>query len=64
MNNEEEVGFAAIKLGSVWAAVGITSWSDAASAIAVLYTACLLVKLAWDTFIRACFVRRGWVKPK
>ena len=49
------------KVGSVWAAVGITSWADAASAIAFLYTAMLAGDWIWKKIGRPFFEARGWV---
>jgi hypothetical protein len=49
MTTDESVAYAPVKLASVWAAVGITSWSEAASAAAFVYTICLICHLAWKT---------------
>jgi len=42
MHDNNSIGEPVLKLVSVWAAVGITSWADAASALAAIYT-CLLI---------------------
>ena len=52
------------KVGTVWAAVGITSWADAASAIAFLYTMILMMEWIWKRAIRPFAERRGWLKRK
>lgn len=51
-----------IKLTTVWAAVGITSWADAASFAATCYTLMLIAEWCWKTFVRNAFIRRGWIK--
>lgn len=64
MENSNESAAVVFKLASVWAAVGITSWADAASALAFLYTLCLLGDFFWKRSIRAFFVRHGWIKDR
>lgn len=54
----------AAKLGTAWAAVGITSWADAASALAFCYTLVLLGEWLWKKAIRPFCENRGWVKRK
>lgn len=54
----------AAKLGTAWAAVGITSWADAASALAFLYTLILISEWLWKKVIRPFSEQRGWVKRK
>lgn len=53
---------AAAKIGTAWAAVGITSWADAASALAFLYTLLLLCEWFWKKLARPFAERRGWLK--
>lgn len=58
----------AFKLGTAWLAValskaGIESWSDAAAAVAFIYTLCLLAEWLWKRCVRPFAVRRGWAKP-
>lgn len=54
----------ALKLGTAWGAVGITSWADAASALAFLYTLVLLGEWLWKKAIRPFAERRGWIERK
>lgn len=54
----------AAKLSTAWAAVGITSWADAASALAFLYTLVLLGEWLWKKAIRPFCEEQGWVKRK
>jgi hypothetical protein len=46
-NGQTETAAALIKGGSAWTFVGITSWSDAASIAALLYTLMLISEWIW-----------------
>lgn len=57
------------KTGSLWALIGITSWSDAASfftavasILAALYSLALLSEWIWKRIIRPFCEWRGWMK--
>lgn len=52
------------KVVSVWTAVGITSWGDAASAMAFLYTALLALEWIWKKLARPFAEKRGWLTRK
>lgn len=54
----------AAKVSTAWAAVGITSWADAASALAFFYTLVLLIEWLWKKAVRPFCENRGWVKRK
>lgn len=58
------VDSAGVKIATVWGAVGISSWADAAGAVATLYSLCLLCEWVWKKFLRAAMERRGLVKPR
>lgn len=58
----EGLGVTAAKVGTAWAAVGITSWADAASALAFLYTLLLLCEWVWKKLVRPFAERRGWLR--
>jgi len=45
--DDNSVAAPVVKVVSVWAAVGITSWSEAAAAIAFFYTLLLIVEWFW-----------------
>lgn len=65
MNPEQKEGVvAAMKLTSVWAAVGITSWADFAAFLAALYSALLIIEWCWKKAIRPFCELRGWMAPK
>ena len=46
----EQIAAPALKIASAWAAVGITSWADAASFVAFCYTMILIAEWAWKKF--------------
>jgi hypothetical protein len=50
--SDSTVGDPIIKLATVWAAVGITSWADAASALAAIYTCILIGEWVYKKFIK------------
>lgn len=64
MNNESTVALPGVKIASAWAAVGITSWSDAAAALAAAYSAVLLLEWVWKKLGRPFAERRGWIRRK
>lgn len=59
-----EVVAPGLKIASAWAAVGITSWAEAASFVAFVYTVLLLADFFWKKIGRDFCVRRGWMKPQ
>lgn len=46
------------------ASIGITSWGDAAAAMAFAYSAVLFLEWWWRKAIRPCLERRGWIKRR
>lgn len=63
MENQESTPWFIAKIASVWAAVGITSWSEAASFVAFLYTLFLFGLKIWTVVIRPLLVNKGYLKP-
>jgi hypothetical protein len=65
MNEHQQETIAApmAKIITAWAAVGITSWADAASAAALFYTMLLISEWFWKKFWRPLLVRRGFLAP-
>lgn len=65
MTPEQKEGMvSAIKISSVWGAVGISSWAELASALAALYTVVLLCEWAWKRIGRPFAESRGWIKRR
>ena len=60
MNQNEPIQHQAAKVVTLWAGIGITSWADAASFAAFLYSLVLLGEWAWKRFLRDFGARRGW----
>lgn len=50
------------KIASAWAAVGLTSWADVASALAALYTVILIFEWVWKKFLRPGLETKGYIK--
>jgi hypothetical protein len=63
MQDRSEIAAAVAKVATVWAAVGITSWADAASFLAAIYTAMLICEWLWKRVFKPIAVREGWLKP-
>ena len=67
MNGEQttdqatSVGAPVAKVVSVWVAVKITSWADAASFVACMYTLILLGEWFWRRCGRPFLESRGWI---
>jgi hypothetical protein len=53
---------AGAKLGSVWAAVGVTSWADVAAVLAAVYSALLIAEFLWKKAIKPFLQWRGYIK--
>jgi len=53
---------AGTKLGTAWAAVGITSWADFAAVLAAIYSALLIGEFLWKKVLRPLAKWRGWIK--
>lgn len=60
--NDTTVSAPAVKIVSAWALVGITSWADAAAALAAVYTSILILEWIWKKFTRPFLERKGFVK--
>ena len=48
----------------MWAAIGITTWSEAAAFVGFLYSLVLLGEWCWKRFGRSMAERYGLVKPR
>ena len=64
MEQHSSVASPGVKILTAWAAVGITSWAEAASFLAALYTLLLILEWLWKRLVRGFCERRGWVVPK
>lgn len=54
-----------LKIVSAWlVAVGISSWSDVAAALAALYSLILIGEWCWKRFLRACAERHGLISRR
>lgn len=62
MTDQVSVGAPAVKIVSAWAAVGLTSWADIASALAAFYTLILIGEWCWKKWIRPGLEAKGYIK--
>lgn len=60
----ESVAAQGAKIVGVWAAIGITSWTDAASFLAFVLSALALGEYIWKKMGRPFLERMGYLKPK
>lgn len=52
------------KITSVWVAVGISSWNDAAAAAAAIYSVILICEWLWKKVLRPFGENHGWIERK
>lgn len=65
MNNPADTGGNTLGwIAGVWLAVGITSWSEAASFAAFCFTMYLLFRHVFRDIVRPSLESIGWLKPK
>ncbi|MDT9046445.1 hypothetical protein RSW49_22620 [Escherichia coli] len=63
-NQADTNGTVLAKIAGIWAMVGVTSWSEAASFAAFVLTMYMLARNIWKDFIRPFCERRGWLAVK
>jgi len=61
-DNTVSVAAPATKILTAWAAVGLTSWTEIAAALAALYTFLLILEWLWKKLARPFCERHGWVR--
>ena len=52
------------KVVSLWAVIGVTSWTEAAAFAGFVYSMILIGEWVWKKLIRPLAERRGWVKER
>ena len=62
--NDDGVANVGVRLGTVWGAVAITSWTDIASALAAIYTLLLMGEWLWKKAVRPLMEKHGLLKRK
>ena len=60
----DDINAPAAKVISLWAVIGITSWTEAAAFAGFIYSMLLIGEWVWKKIARPFAERRGWVKPK
>ena len=61
--NQDEIQNQVFKVGSAWALIGVSSWSDLAAFFGAMYTAVLLAEWCWKK-LKPVFVHRGWIADR
>ena len=61
MNHESNTTFFA-KLGSVWGAMFITSWSELAGFLGTIYTLWMIGQKAWRELVKPYLKRKGFIR--
>jgi hypothetical protein len=62
MNTTTEIQNQLFKVGSAWALIGITSWAEAAAALAAIYSLLLILEWLWKKIARPLLVHFGVVE--
>lgn len=57
-----EVANQGAKVGAVWLAIGIGSWTEAAAFLAFVLSALALTEYVWKKILRPICVSFGWLK--
>lgn len=60
----EDINAPAAKVISLWAVIGITTWTEAAAFAGFVYSLLLIGEWVWKKVGRPFAERRGWVKPR
>lgn len=60
----EDINMPVAKVISLWAFIGITSWTEAAAFAGFLYSGLLIGEWLWKKAVRPFAERRGWVKAR
>ncbi|MDM5178501.1 hypothetical protein PO883_14985 [Massilia sp. DJPM01] len=63
MTTGNEAAAQVAKIGTVWAAIGITSWAEAASFLAFLLSLAALCEWLWKK-LKPVAIRRGWIADR
>ncbi len=59
---ETEIQGKIFKVGTVWGAIGVTSWAEAASFMAFIYSMALFGEWLWKKLIKPMMIKRGYIK--
>lgn len=62
IENTQQVSSPLAKALTAWAAIGITSWAEAASFVAFVYSSVLLGEWLWKRLVKPIAQQRGWIK--
>ena len=61
--NPDEIQNQVFKVGSLWALIGVTSWTEAAAFLGFLYSAILILEWLWKK-IKPALIARGIIADR
>lgn len=61
MNSDTTISHPIAKAVSLWALVGISSWTEAAAFAGFVYSMLLITEWVWKKVLRGIARRRGWL---
>jgi hypothetical protein len=62
--DNNEISMPVTKVVSLWAVIGVTSWTDAAAFAGFAYSMILIGEWLWKKIFRRIAENRGWVKKR
>jgi hypothetical protein len=65
MNEQAQTGGGVLlRVVGIWAMIGVTTWSEAASFAAFCLTVYLILRHVWRDIVRPFLVFVGWARPR
>lgn len=61
-HEQKEIALNSVKLGGVWASVGVSTWSDAASMFAAILSVLFILEWIWKKVIRPLLEKYGLIE--
>lgn len=62
MAQDSTISHPVAKAVSLWALVGISSWTEAAAFLGCIYSTLLIAEWVWKKVLRGYARNRGWIK--
>lgn len=62
MAQDSTISHPVAKAISLWALVGISSWTEAAAFLGCIYSTLLIAEWTWKKVLRSYARSRGWIK--
>lgn len=61
--DKNDISMPVAKVISLWALIGVTSWTEAAAFAGFIYSMLLISEWLWKKLFRPLGWRHGWMKP-